>query len=119
MTSPVEELTAQVTRLDSRMQDQDLPAVDRLNLEPPDDGGAPANSSPEPPPAGSAESSAPLAFDLPLASTEEIVSKMLDNIFKNVYQNLETNEVMGRIGKMQIKEPQQKRYRPYSRGGAG
>ena len=44
---------------------------------------------------------------------------MLDNIFKNVYQNLETNEVMGRIGKMQIKEPQQKRYRPYSRGGAG
>ena len=43
---------------------------------------------------------------------------MLDNIFKNVYQTLETNEVMGRIGKMQIKE-QPKRYSPYSRGGAG
>ena len=127
MPSPVEELTGattatplEVTRLDIRMQD--LPAVDRLSLEPPAAADPPATAAQEPPPAeeaaASADSSAPLAFDLPLASTEDMVSKMMDNIFKNVYQTLETNEVMGRIGKMQIKE-QPKRYSPYSRGGAG
>ena len=117
----VEELSAGVARLDSGMQD--LPAVDGLNLEPPDGVDVPANSPQEAPPAEEAAASAassapelaPLAFDLPLASTEEVVAKMLDNIFKNVITNIEIGEATGRIGKMQIKEP--KRYSPYRRGG--